>query len=57
MIKILFEDNHIIVAVKPYGLLSQADITGDKDILTELKKYLKMSYINHQYLSYSVSLL
>lgn len=41
MINILYEDNHIIVAVKPYGLLSQADITGDKDILTELKTYLK----------------
>lgn len=44
MIKILFEDNHIIVAVKPYGLLSQADITGDDDILTELKKYIKDKY-------------
>jgi len=44
MIKILFEDNHIIVAIKPFGLLSQADITGDDDILTELKKYLKQKY-------------
>ncbi|MBE0574224.1 RNA pseudouridine synthase, partial [Candidatus Dojkabacteria bacterium] len=40
MINILFEDNHIIVAEKPYGMLSQADITGDPDILTELKKIL-----------------
>lgn len=44
MINILFEDNHIIVAVKPYGLLSQSDITGDSDILTELKKYIKEKY-------------
>lgn len=44
MIKILFEDNHIIVAVKPYGLLSQSDITGDKDMLSELKKYIKDKY-------------
>lgn len=44
MIKILFEDNHIIVAVKPYGLLSQSDITKEKDILTELKTYLKEKY-------------
>jgi 23S rRNA pseudouridine1911/1915/1917 synthase len=44
MIKVLFEDNHIIVAVKPYGMLSQADITGDADILTELKKYIKKKH-------------
>lgn len=44
MIKILFEDNHIIVAEKPFGLLSQSDITGDPDILTELKKYIKQKY-------------
>lgn len=44
MINILFEDNHIIVAEKPYGLLSQADITGDSDILSELKKYIKDKY-------------
>jgi len=44
MINILFEDNHILVAVKPYGLLSQSDITGDADILTELKKYIKEKY-------------
>lgn len=44
MINILFEDNHIIVAEKPYCMLSQADITGDPDILTELKKILKKKY-------------
>ncbi len=44
MIKILFEDNHIIVAEKPFGLLSQSDITGDPDILTELKAYIKNKY-------------
>lgn len=41
---ILFEDNHIIVAYKPCGLLSQEDISKDKDILTELKQYIKVKY-------------
>ncbi len=38
--EILFEDNHLLVAVKPAGVLSQADITGEPDMLTILKKYL-----------------
>ena len=42
--KILFEDNHVLVAVKPAGILSQADQTGDKDILTILKDYIKETY-------------
>lgn len=41
---ILFEDNHIIVAYKPVGMLSQEDISKDKDILTELKQYIKVKY-------------
>ncbi len=38
--EILFEDNHLLVAVKPAGVLSQADITGEPDMLSLLKKYL-----------------
>lgn len=44
MINILYEDNHIIVVNKPSGLLSQSDITNEKDILTELKKMIKEKY-------------
>lgn len=44
MPEILFEDNHLLVAVKPPNLLSQADATGDPDILTILKGYLKEKY-------------
>lgn len=40
-IKILFEDNHIIVAIKPVNILSQKDKTGDPDILTILKEDIK----------------
>lgn len=42
--RILFEDNHVLVAVKPAGVLSQADITGAPDMLSLLKKYLIETY-------------
>ena len=40
---ILYEDNHIIVAVKPAGTPSQGDISGDEAILDTLKDYVKTS--------------
>lgn len=43
-LNILYEDNHIIVVVKPSGILSQKDITGDMDMLTLIKIYLKEKY-------------
>ena len=43
-LEILYEDNHLIVARKPVGILSQEDITGDIDMLTLLKQYLKDKY-------------
>lgn len=42
--KILYEDNHVLVAVKPPNMLSQADSTGDTDILTRLKEYIRVRY-------------
>lgn len=44
MVKIIYEDNHIIVAVKPPNMLSQADKTEDADILTDLKEYIRVKY-------------
>ena len=44
MPEIVYEDNQIIVAVKPPNMLSQADKTGDTDILTRLKQYVKVKY-------------
>ncbi len=41
---ILYEDNHVLVAVKPPNMLSQADSTGDTDLLTELKAYIREKY-------------
>lgn len=43
-LEILYEDNHIIVVVKPNNILSQSDITGDIDMLSIIKKYLKEKY-------------
>ncbi|MGN0133985.1 MAG: RluA family pseudouridine synthase [Anaerotignum sp.] len=38
---ILFEDEYILAAVKPQGMPSQADKTGDPDLLSELEAYAK----------------
>ena len=43
-LKILYEDNHIIVVRKPVNIPSQADKTGDLDMLTIIKQYLKEKY-------------
>ena len=40
-LKILFLDNHLLVINKPPGILSQSDITGDEDILSYCKSYIK----------------
>ena len=42
--RILFEDNHLLVAVKPAGVLSQSDTTGAPDMLRLLKAYLVEKY-------------
>ena len=44
MVNIVYEDNHVIVAVKPPNMLSQADKTRDTDILTQLKEYIRVKY-------------
>lgn len=41
---ILFEDNHLLVALKRPMLLTQSDRTGDEDLLSLLKAYLKEKY-------------
>ena len=43
-LEILYEDNHVIVVYKEANILSQSDITGDKDLLTEVKEYIKEKY-------------
>jgi 23S rRNA pseudouridine1911/1915/1917 synthase len=41
VLPILFEDNHLLVVDKPAGLLSQADLGGDLDVLTLARAILK----------------
>ena len=43
-LNILYEDNHIIVVVKPPNIPSQGDKTGDVDMLTIIKEYIKEKY-------------
>lgn len=44
MIKILFEDNHLLVVEKPVNIPIQEDESKDKDLLTLLKEDLKKRY-------------
>ena len=43
-LKVIYEDNHIIVVEKPVNIPSQGDKTGDVDMLTIIKEYLKKKY-------------
>ena len=43
-LKVIYEDNHIIVVEKPVNIPSQADKTGDIDMLTIIKQYIKEKY-------------
>ena len=43
-LKVIYEDNHIIVVEKPVNIPSQGDKTGDVDMLTIIKEYLKEKY-------------
>ena len=41
---ILYEDNHLIVVLKPQNVPTQGDSTGDKDLLSMVKDYIKETY-------------
>lgn len=43
-INVLYEDNHLIAVLKPAGVLSQGDRTGDMSIFEEVKNHLKEKY-------------
>ena len=44
MLNVVYEDNHIIVVEKPCNVPSQADKTGDEDMLALIKAYIKEKY-------------
>ena len=43
-LKVIYEDNHIIVVEKIPNVPSQSDKTGDMDMLTLVKGYIKEKY-------------
>ena len=43
-LKIIFEDNHIIVVEKKPNIPSQSDKSTDMDMLTIVKQYIKEKY-------------
>ena len=43
-LNVLYEDNHVIVVEKPINVLSQSDATGDLDLLSMVKEYVKEKY-------------
>lgn len=43
-LNILYEDNHIIVVQKNVNIPSQSDKTGDIDMLSLVKQYIKQKY-------------
>src|SRR3989344_1544124 len=44
MLKVLYEDNHLIAVFKNAGTLVQADKGGEKCLMDEVKEYLKEKY-------------
>ncbi|MBQ8506282.1 MAG: RluA family pseudouridine synthase [Clostridia bacterium] len=43
-IPVIYEDNHLLVVVKPANLPTQADSSGDDDLLSILKRYIGEKY-------------
>ncbi len=41
---VIYEDNHLLVVIKPYGVPSQADESGDEDMLSRCKAYIGQTY-------------
>lgn len=44
VVDVLYEDNHLLVVVKPPNLPTQADRSGDDDLLSILKRYIGNKY-------------
>ena len=50
MIKVIYEDNHLLVVVKPINMPTQEDNSKDLDMLTMIKQYIKEKYKNFLYI-------
>lgn len=42
--EILYEDNHLLAVMKPAGILSMGDETGDLTMVDHVREYLKVKY-------------
>ncbi len=42
--RIIYEDNHLIGAYKPAGMLVHGDRTGDRTLMDDIKAYIKWKY-------------
>ncbi|MEO6190969.1 MAG: RluA family pseudouridine synthase [Saprospiraceae bacterium] len=42
--KIIYEDNHLLVVIKPVNILSQGDNTGDINMIDLVNDYLRIKY-------------
>ena len=47
-VEILYEDDDIIVCIKPAGMPSQGDKRGNKDLVRELKKHIALEAMRHK---------
>lgn len=43
-VPVLYEDNHLLVVIKPANLPTQADASGDDDLFSILKRYIGNKY-------------
>lgn len=43
-LQVLYEDNHVLVAVKQPNQLTQSDQTGDDDLLSQVRRYVEEKY-------------
>ena len=43
-VEVVYEDNHLLIAVKPPNMPAQADASGDLDLLTAMKAYIAEKY-------------
>ncbi|MBQ9790954.1 MAG: RluA family pseudouridine synthase [Clostridia bacterium] len=43
-LNVIYEDNHILVVIKPQNIPTQADDSNDLDMLTMVKNYIKEKY-------------
>ena len=41
---ILYEDNHVIVVMKPQGVPTCGDESGDDSLLEAVRRYIKVTY-------------